>query len=156
MKSEKFKIKNWLLISAVALVAFIAGGLMINKAKAETNRNYLPIVQKLVDKVGLKEEEVTGVFNEMHQERQQKMQAQIESRLNEAVENGVITAEQKEALFKKQAEWQEKQRQMMEEKRKWVEESGIDFEKLAPYWGGFGKRGFGGHGFGRGFGPGGF
>ena len=109
-----------------------------------------------MDKVGLKEEEVTGVFNEMHQERQQKMQAQIESRLNEAVENGVITAEQKEALFKKQAEWQEKQRQMMEEKRKWVEESGIDFEKLAPYWGGFGKRGFGGHGFGRGFGPGGF
>jgi len=156
MKSEKFKIKNWLLISVVALVAFIAGGLMISKAKAKTSQNYPPLVEKLVEKFGLKEDEVTGVFDEIRQEHQQKMQAEMESRLDEAVKDGVITAEQKEALVKKQAEWQERQRQMMEEKRKWVEESGIDFEKLAPYWGGYGRRGFGGKGFGWGHPLGGF
>ena len=149
-------IKNLLFLAIVLGVIGLGTFLAVKTVKAEDNKNYPPIVQKLVEKFGLKEDEVTGVFDEVRQEHQQKMQAEMESRLDEAVKDGVITAEQKEALVKKQAEWQERQRQMMEEKRKWVEESGIDFEKLAPYWGGCGRRGFGGKGFGWGHPLGGF
>jgi hypothetical protein len=100
---------------------------------------------------------VSDVFDEVRQEHQQQRQADMEAKLDEAVSDGVITAEQKEALLEKQAEWQEKNRQMMEERQKWMEESDIDFEKLAPYRVGFGGKGFAGpdfgrgHGFGKGF-----
>lgn len=152
LEMEKFKIKNWLLAAAVALVSFTAGGIVLDKAKAQdTTTRYPPLVEKLMEKFGLKEEEVKSVFEEVRQERQQQRQKFIETRLDEAVKDGVITAEQKQALLNKNAEMQEKQRQMNEERRKWMEESGIDFEKLAPYRVGFGGRGFRqGHGF-RGF-----
>jgi polyhydroxyalkanoate synthesis regulator phasin len=109
----------------------------------------LSVVDRIVERFNLNKDEVTGVFEEMRQERQQQKQAYMEQRLNEAVEDGVITTEQKQAFLQKQVEWQERQRELMEERQKWMEESGIDFEKLAPY-----KVGFGGKGFGRGFGPG--
>lgn len=151
------KIKNWAMVLVIALVAFAAGGIVLDKAKAQDNTaSYPPIVEKLMEKFGLKEEEVKNVFDEVRQEGEQKRQVEMEARLDEAVEDGVITAEQKEALLKKQAEWEEKSRQMMEERQKWMEESGIDFEKLASYRVGFGGPGFGGRGFGRGHPFGGF
>lgn len=114
-----------------------------------------PVVDKLVERFDLNADEVAGVFDEARQERQQQMQeqwrTQMEERLNEAVEDGVITAEQKQALLDKQAEMREKHQQLWEEMRAWMEDSGIDFEAMAPYKGGCGGRGFAPgkmHGFG--------
>jgi hypothetical protein len=67
----------------------------------------------------------------------------MEERLSKAVEDGVVTNEQKQALLNKQQEMWEKQNQLNEEMRQWQEQSGIDFEKLAPYKVGFGGKGFG-------------
>lgn len=100
---------------------------------------------------------MTSVFDEARQEQQQQLQeqrrAQMEKRLDEAVGDGVITAEQKQALLDKDAEMQTKYEQLREEMQQWQEQSGIDFEALAPYHIGCGGRGSGPgpgkmHGFG--------
>jgi polyhydroxyalkanoate synthesis regulator phasin len=139
-----------IVIPALALgVLMLVGAFWVGKTTARAATSKQSVVDRLVERFNLNKDEVTGVFDEMQQERQQERQAQMESRLDEAVKDGVITTEQKQALLQKQVEWQERQREMMEERQKWMEESGIDFEKLAPY-----RVGFGGKGFGRGFGPG--
>lgn len=144
--------KLWPFSAVILGILMLAGILWTGKAMTvravESNQS---IVDRLVVRFNLNQDEVKGVFNEEQQERQQKMQAEKESRLDEAVKDGAITAEQKEALLKKEAEWQEKNKQLMEERQKWMEESGIDFEKLASYRVGFGGPGGmrGGPGFGR-------
>lgn len=107
------------------------------------------VIQKIIDKFSLNSGEVQKVMEEVQTERQQEARNQREAKLEEAVKAGVITSEQKQTLLDRQGEWQEKQRQLMEEKRQWIEKSGIDFEKLAPYRAGFGSKGFGGRGFGQ-------
>lgn len=106
-----------------------------------------PVVDKLVERFNLNEDEVAGVFDEARQERRQEMQEQrqehMEERLDEAVGDGVITADQKQALLNKRAEMQEKREQLREEMRTWMDENGFDCETLAPYCVGYGGRGFG-------------
>ena len=136
-----------IIISALALgVLMLLAVFWTGKTTAQAVVPNQSVVDKIVERFNLNKDEITGVFDEVHQERQQKMQAYMETRLDEVVKDGVITAEQKETFLKKQAEWQEKQRQLKEEMQKWMEESGIDFEKLAPY-----RVGCGGRGFGKGF-----
>ena len=132
------------------VVLMLAGAFWVGKTTAQAATSKQTVVDKLVERLNLNKDEVTGVFEEMRQEREQERLAYMEQRLDEAVKDGVITAEQKQVFLQKQAEWQEKERQLMEERQKWMEESGIDFEKLAPYRVGFGGPGFGGRGFGKG------
>lgn len=112
------------------------------------------LIQRMVDKFELDSGEVQKVMEEVQTERQQEARARREAKLEEAVKAGVITNEQKQALLDKEDEWQQKQGQLREEMLRWREESGIDFDKLAPYKIGLG--GFGGKGFGRGHRFGGF
>ncbi len=110
------------------------------------------LIQRMIDKFKLNSGEVEQVVEEVQTERQQEMRARREARLEEAVGAGVITGEQKQALLNKEDEWRQKQTQLMEERQQWMDQSGIDFEKLVPY-GGFGGPGMGGKGFkGHGFG----
>ena len=137
-------------IAAITLGALTLVGILgIRNVSAQTNNT--PVVDKLVERFGLNQDEVTGVFDEVQQEVQQERQtqrrAQMEAKIDEAVSDGVITADQKQALLDKDAEMQEKYQQLREEWQQWQEQSGIDFEALAPYH-------FGGCGGGRGFGRG--
>ena len=85
------------------------------------------------------------------EERQAERQARQEERLNQAVEDGKITEDQKNALLAKKEEWRaeregwgdlsheeqhEKMQEHREEMRQWMEDNG--FER-----GDFGGRGFG-------------
>ena len=67
------------------------------------------------------------------------MQQHKEERLSQAVEDGVISEEQKQALQDKWQEmWQERQverEQHREEMQAWFEEQGIDPEALRQYGG---------------------
>jgi flagellar biosynthesis GTPase FlhF len=134
-----------------ALLVAIGGGLLYGVSNASANfgwgnGEYPPIVQKLVEKFNLNEDEVKSFFDEQRQERQQQMLQTKEERLNQAVSDGVITEGQKQALQEKWQEmWQERQverEQHQEEMQNWFEEQGIDPEALMQY-GGFGHRGFG-------------
>jgi hypothetical protein len=149
------KIKTKILIPTLGLATAIGlGTLGVRAVKADETSSYPPFVQKLVEKFNLNEDEVKTFFEEERQEHQQAMeqnreekQQNQEERLNQAVEDGVITEEQKEALQNKQEEMRQEQeqerKQHQEEMQAWFEEQGIDPETLAPY-GGFGHhRGFG-------------
>lgn len=145
------------LIVGLALIGLAGVGWFLSNHALATSVPIFnqPIVDKLVERFNLNEDEVVGVFDEAREERQQQMEEQwrtrMEERLDEAVSDGVLTTDQKQALLDKQTEMQEKHQQLREEWRQWQEQSGIDFEALAPYRVGFGC---GGKGFGRGFGGG--
>jgi hypothetical protein len=123
---------------------------IFTKSSQTGNQPKFPtIIQKIIDKFKLNSGEVQKVMDEAQTERQQEMKARREARLEEAVKAGVITEEQKQTLLNKETEWQRKQEQLRQEMQDWRQNSGIDFQKLAPY-GGFGGPGFGGRGFGKG------
>lgn len=141
-------------IPVLALGVLTVGSiLMTGRVMAETTSSTKQsFIDRLIQRFNLNKDEVTGVFDEMQQERQQERKAYMEGRFDEAVKDGVITADQKQALLNKHAEMQQKQTQLREEMKTWMEQSGIDFEKLAAYRVGFGGPGFAGPGFGRGHG----
>jgi hypothetical protein len=149
MKRMKYK-KVILTSTLFATLLLIAYG--TSTIKADDVSNYPPIVQTLVDKFGLNADEVDEVLSEAMAERHAQMQQNKEDALNQAVTDGVITEEQKEALIEKHQEmWQERKterEQHKEEMEAWFEEQGIDHDTLREYMGGFGKRG-GFKGFGK-------
>lgn len=133
MKNKKYKTKNLLLIS-VAVFIFLAfmGVYGVKLIKADEADNYPPIVQKLVDRFGLNENEVKQVFDETRQEKHEQMQARFEDRLNKAVEEAKITQEQKQLILDKKAEMQANPKEHKGEMKTWLEEQGIDLKELFP------------------------
>jgi len=123
------------------------------------------LIQKLAARFNVEESEVEGVFAEHHQEMQAERVAEMEEKLSEAVEDGKITAEQRDALVEKKGEMKSKHEglkdlspedrraQMKEfrgEMKDWAEENDIDMRDIAPK-DGKGKRG--GKGMGGSGGP---
>ncbi len=134
------KIKNLLLVIFLLLM----GGLVLTKSAqafwpfdllkknqnqaGQTQTTFPSIIQKLIDKFGLNPDEVNQVLEEERAEREQQRQARFEERLGQMVEEGQITEEQKQAMLNKKAEMQEERGQHQEEMRKWAEENGIDWQ----------------------------
>jgi len=114
--------------------------------KTEQSANGFPnIIQKLIDKFNLNPEEVSQVLEETREEQHQQAQANFEEKLNEAVENGRITEDQKSIILAKHEEmknskenWKdlspeermEKGKTMKEELKTWAEQNGIDLKDL--------------------------
>lgn len=131
------------LIPTLGLAALVVAGILgVSAVRADENGTYPPMIESLVERFGLNEDEVKTFFDEQRQERQRQMEQAREERLNQAVADGVITEEQKQALQGKWEEMRTKREQHREEMRQWMEDSGIDFEKLAGYGVGCGGRGF--------------
>lgn len=159
------------LVSSLAVVAMLGFLTVATSAVKATvgDGNYPPIIQKLVERFGLKAEEVQEVFDEARQEMRQDMQLPFEQKfeemLDKAVEQSKLTQEQKEAIQEKRDEMQKKyeelaglgceerhtkMQEIQQELKAWAEENGIDLR----FVGGFGRGGFmmGPHkGFDRGF-----
>jgi len=142
-----------LFILTAALGALLAGSVLGVRAVSadETAGNRFPFVQELAERLGISEDEVAGAMEDVREEHRVEMQEWREERLSDAVEDGVITEEQKQALLDRQAEIQENRQQFREDCRQWMEESGIDFEALREYRDGCGGRCFGRGGFCHGF-----
>lgn len=151
------KKKLFILVAALALLGGVTLISVTALVQANSEDSYPPIIQKLVERFGLNEEEVKAVFNEAREERKVEMRARFGERFNEAVEIGDLTEEQKQLVLAKQEEiraereanresfqnmtWEER-REVMEAQRaeleSWAEENGIDLKYL---FGGLGKRG---------------
>lgn len=153
------------LIFALGLLSLVGYGTA--RAYASNPDKYPSIIQKLVDKFGLNEDEVKAVFDEDRKGRQQGMQARFEEQkkemetrfeeqLNQAVADGKINEEQKQAILIKKEEMQadreelknlsaeekeERVKAHQQEMETFAQEIGIDSELLSTF-------------FGRGFGPG--
>ncbi|OGD86998.1 hypothetical protein A2164_04195 [Candidatus Curtissbacteria bacterium RBG_13_35_7] len=148
----------------MAIVIGIVGASIfgVNAISAEDNQNYPPIIQKLVERFNLNQDEVVEVFQEAREERHQMMQEKIEERLNQAVTDGKITEEQKQAILAKKAEMQNKRAEFAnlpreerwqamnnfrEEMRTWAQENNFDLKEIF----GFGHKGMDGKHFGMGY-----
>ncbi len=147
-----------ILVLALGLLVFAS-----TKAYADNSDKYPPIIQKLVERFGLNEDEVKAVFDEAREEQHQQMQNRFEERLNQAVSEGEITEEQKQAILAKREEMQanreefkdlspEERREKMEahqeEMKKWAEENGLELDSCPMFLGegprgGFGPKRFG-------------
>lgn len=126
------------IIPAITLVTLLTIGIIGSKVvSAEESLNTPPIVQRIAETFGLKEEEVEAVFDAVADERKDQMQQYREQKLEQAVSDGVITEEQKTALQNKWQEMEQKRQEHREEMQVWFEEQGIDPNALREY-GGFG------------------
>jgi hypothetical protein len=132
-------------LAAIALLGAVGYGATVAVARANEDSNH-PMIQTLAERFGLNEEEVKEVFDEIHSDRFAQMQESKESRLQDAVDDGVITEEQKQALLEKHLSLWEERKQEREQHRQemdaWFEEQGINHEDLMGYMGGFGRKGF--------------
>jgi len=136
----RLNIKNILFGTMLVLGLLIVLGYGTVKAYEGNPEEYPPVVQKLVERFGLNEDEVKAVFDEVRTERQAQRQAEREERLDQAVADGVISEEQKNSL---QAKWEEHKQARgayQGEMKAWFNEQGIEPQALKDYLG-FGPRG---------------
>lgn len=120
------------------------------------------LVQKISEKFGLSQDEVQTVFDEYRDEMHSEMEQKQEERLDELVESGTITEEQKQLILDKREELREKREafkssgaendrgqmkaQMDSDRQEleaWADANGIDVSYLM---GGFGKKSHHGQG----------
>lgn len=102
------------------------------------------LIQRIIQRLGLNQQEVDTVVNEYRQERHSHMQARFEERLNDAVAQGALTESQKQALLEKHEEqfqemqslsWEERRQERSEhhqEMQAWAEANGIDLSQIMP------------------------
>ena len=126
--------KKTIVILSVALsVVLVAGVLGTGIVLAASNSFYPPIVEKLAEKLNVSNSDVNTAFDEVHQEKRQEAQERFEQQLDQAVEDGKITKEQKEVLLKKNTEIQEQQEEVMELKqdlKNWADENDVDLRNV--------------------------
>lgn len=130
------------LVIAIFSICFIAvSAFVATRAFATKTNNNQSYVQSLANKLDIEESKVNTAITEILDE---KRQSQLNSKLSQAVTDGVITEDQKQKVIDKQNEISEKQKALNEEMQNWTKENNIDFDKLQQYLG-----------FGRGNGKGG-
>ncbi len=147
IKVSRFN-KKIALITIIMMTLLTVGIYGTSQVLADDLGTYPPIVQRIADKFGLNISDVEEVFNQEMDERHLVLRQNIEDRLSQAVADGKLTEEQKQALLAKrdemEAEREANRLDRREEMQKWFSEQGIDPEVLARYGGfamGF-KRGF--------------
>jgi hypothetical protein len=116
------------------------------------------LIQKLVERFGLNQEEIEAVFEETRDAKRAEMEQRHEERLNEAVQSGELTEEQKNLILQKKEklhtqreqyrdqdltrkEWQELREQHRADIKEWADENGIDTKYLMGPKGGRGPGG---------------
>ena len=153
-----------ILMPVIAFTIISMSSFGANAAYAQSNESgTLPtLIERIIEKFGLKKDDVQKVVDEFRTEKQAEMKKLQEERLNEAVTNGTITEEQKQLILKKHEEmqaereknketWQnmtQEERKAEHEKRQaemkaWADENGIDLNQFFGFKHGIGFR----HGF---------
>lgn len=151
---------NKTLLTLAAAGVLLTGSVFVYKdAFADDSSTLPPFMHNFAEKFGLNEDEVGQYMNEQREEHRTEMQAQAskrqQERLQEAVDAGVITQEQANALTAKREENRQQREQARSEHQAemqaWAEQNGIDLDALHEFIGGPGPKGPGdGMGMGRG------
>ena len=97
-------IKNKYLILSSLMLLTVGLGLLassISIAYAQSNTNYPPLIQKLIERFNLNTSEVDEVIKEVKNQRHEEMKQNISERLDQAVTDGKITSEQKDQVLAK-------------------------------------------------------
>lgn len=130
------------IIPTMLIIALMAtGALGVQAVFAQEDPMYHTLVTKIADEFGLDEDQVEQVIHELREERQAEMHARWIELLDQAVRNGKVTDEQRQALIDKHGEvfqemesvrllpFKERREETLrirEEFRQWADENGID------------------------------
>lgn len=151
--------KNLLILSSVAFASTLAITTPVYAQTANTQQNRETIVERLMKAFKLNEGEVNKVVTDYRTERQAERTKIMEERLNQLVEDGKITNDQKTKILAKHMEMQanrpsrEEMQNMTKEERmaknqahraeleEWAEANGIDMQYLMMQ--GRGNQGYG-------------
>ncbi|MBU2545022.1 hypothetical protein KKC65_01005 [Patescibacteria group bacterium] len=140
--------KKYLLLSGLAICALLITGVVY----AQVNNSNNPFIEKLAERFNLNIDEVQEFFNENKPRfgGDKPEFAGSEKGLDNLVEQGKITEDQKELIIEKHEtiketmnglkdlslkEMQEKMRGLGEEMNQWAEENGIDISFMGPMGG---------------------
>ena len=124
-------------LAALGFLAIVGTSYFGIAKAAENNNNRDNMVQQLAQKLGLDQTKIQTAMDEIRAEHQAVRKAEVETNLEKAVNDKVITAEQKQKLLEKMTENQAEKKQQKGEMRQWAQDNGIDMSKLKDY--GFGK-----------------
>lgn len=159
MKGGDINLKKALIIALIVTLLTGAAVFGLGEVYAQNTANQqLPtLVQMIAQKFGLNQNDVQSVFDQYRQERQTKMEANFEAKLDQLVKDGKITDAQKlliiakhkellsqrgadKANFKNMTPTQRKDaiRQERQELQAWANQNGINLQYL---FGGTGIRG---------------
>lgn len=121
-------------LSALAIAGTIGlvgiGGASAASAMSNGSSSSDSLVDRLVEKFNLNKDEVKAVFDEEHTARMTERQAKISERLQDAVDDGDITAAQKTAIENKLKELQAAREADRTALEKWAEDNDIDTKYL--------------------------
>jgi polyhydroxyalkanoate synthesis regulator phasin len=147
------------MLAAGVVTTIAAASVMGIGAASAQSSSGTSIVDRIATKFNLNRDEVQSVFDEKHDEMQANRAEKQSTKLQELVDNGTLTADQKTALQAKQEEMhsameslrdqnlsREEMRTKMEDGRTefeaWAKDQGIDLESIRPEGGmGMGHRG---------------
>ena len=137
-------------VLALTLVVGIGYFGLRNVNAQESKSNLPPMMQGFMERFNLNEDEVAQYMGEQREVRHEEHAAAVEEKLNIAVSEGTLTAEQKNSLLELMDEhkgemqdmsWEEMHENMGDHKGdmlEWAEENGIDLTQLD-----LGQKGFG-------------
>ena len=121
--------KTLLVVGAVTSVG-LAGLATVNSVSAATDSNGQSLAYEIAQKFNLNEDEVQAVFDEEQATREAEHKAEMSERLQEAVDSGDITSDQKALIENKQAELQKVRESERDALEAWASEQGIDAKYL--------------------------
>lgn len=124
------KVNKKLILSGV-ITTVAAGSLLgVNAASATTSSDGSSIVDKLVTKFNLNRDDVQAVFDEQHDELEAERKQEMSDSLQDKVDSGDITAEQKTLIENKFAEQKSARENERTELEKWASDNDIDLKYL--------------------------
>jgi hypothetical protein len=115
-------------LSTMAVTLGVVG--LTSFASAATSTSSTSLVDKIATKFGLSKTDVQAVFDEQKAERQAEHKAEVSERLQDLVDDGKITAEQKTKIEAKHEEQQAAREAERTELEKWATDNGIELRYL--------------------------
>ena len=127
-------------LTAALLTAILVGGAFLASQNVAAQEEPAGLIERLAGRFGLNQTEVAEEFSQFHQDGGFRHGGSMKGDLDQAVADGVISAEQKQALEEKREERQAQREAHREEMQGWMAENGIDCQALAQYRGAMGGR----------------
>jgi len=112
------------ILTAILLAAVLVGGTFLVTQNALAQEEPVGLIERLAQRFGLDQAQVEEEFNQFRQDGGSRHGGPIKGDLDQAVTDGAISPEQKQAL---EAKWEERQN--------WMAENDIDCQALAQYRG---------------------
>lgn len=124
-----------IILPALVFSVFLIGATVYStKVRADdVNSNRNTLIEKLTERFNLNKDDVDVFIKEIRQEHQQQRQQDMEKNLQQAVDDGVITSEQKDAISAKHQEIAGQRQQNREEMDQWFADQGIDHDAISKY-----------------------